>query len=121
MPMLSPAPAGEPLTSVPPTATAISSATAITYSGSATRARRCGAMLAIAHISKSAKPSDNAWLVRAATLWSDAAPGQHGPRDLRLFGRRIGCVPRMIAQAFIDSRRIALALQRVHLRGAGLA
>ena len=38
----------------------------------ATRASRCGAMVAIAHISTRAKPSDSAWLVRRATLWSDA-------------------------------------------------
>ena len=62
----------EPLTSVPPTATAISRATASRYKGSATRASRCGAMLATAHIRTSAKPSASAWLVSRAMLWSDA-------------------------------------------------
>ena len=56
----------EPLTMVPPSATATSSSTETAYKGTAARTSCCGATLATIHISTSAKPSDSAWLLTRA-------------------------------------------------------
>ena len=58
----------EPLTTVPPSATAHSSNMPSAYSGTAARASCCGGTFATIHISTSAKPSETAWLVTRATL-----------------------------------------------------
>src|SRR6185436_8645463 len=47
---------------------------------------------------------------------------QHRHRDRRLVGRCVGHVPRVVAQPLVDLVRLVfLALERVDLRGAGLA